>query len=81
MMNRLDPHGRGMAADILALELARARQRINRAKLALESAEEMLDEDCGVAVNLALCSTIRSAQRRVLEARKRLTRIDPASMN
>ena len=81
MIYTLEPHGRGIAADILTLELAEARQRVNQAKLALESAEEMLDENCGVAVNLALCSTIRSAQRRVLEARKRLTKIDPASMN
>ena len=30
------------------MELARARQRLNRAELALERANEMLDEDCGV---------------------------------
>lgn len=37
----------------------------------------MLDGDCGVGINLALCSRIRSAQRRVTEARERLTKIDP----
>lgn len=61
------------------MELARARQRLNRAELALERANEMLDEDCGVGINIALCSRIRSAQRRVVEARSRLTKINPAS--
>ncbi|TPL56936.1 hypothetical protein FJ942_13025 [Mesorhizobium sp. B2-4-2] len=63
--------------ELLELELARARQRIGRAELALKRAEEMLDGDCGVGINLALCSRIRSAQRRVSEARERLTKIDP----
>ncbi|WP_167480783.1 hypothetical protein [Mesorhizobium waimense] len=76
-MYTLEPHGRGIAADLLNLEMARARQRVNRAKLALESAEEMLDDDCGVAVNLTLCGRIRAEQRRVIEARERLTKIDP----
>jgi hypothetical protein len=79
MMYTLEPHGHGMAADIFTLELAKARQFASRAKLALERAEEMLNEDCGVGINIALCSRIRSARRRVIEARERLTRIDPPS--
>ena len=63
--------------DLMNLELARARQSVGRAKLDLERAENLLDEDCGVAVNLALCCRIRSAQRRVVEAKQRLTKIDP----
>ena len=63
--------------EIFNMELAKARQRVNRAELALERAEEMLDEDCGVGINIALCSRIRTAQRRVIEARERLTKIDP----
>ncbi|MGX5842797.1 hypothetical protein ACWGTI_18935 [Mesorhizobium sp. ArgA1] len=67
--------------DLMDLELARARQRVGRAKLDLERAENLLDEDCGVAMNLALCCRIRSAQRRVVEAKKRLTKIDPSKTN
>ncbi|TPI98014.1 hypothetical protein FJ428_25180 [Mesorhizobium sp. B2-8-1] len=63
--------------ELLDMELAQARQRIGRAELALKRAEEMLDRDCGVGINLALCSRIRSAQQRVTEARERLTKIDP----
>ena len=67
--------------DLMNLELARARQSVGRAKLDLERAENLLDEDCGVALNLALCCRIRSAQRRVIEAKKRLTKIDPGRTN
>ncbi|SDA92376.1 hypothetical protein SAMN02927914_04707 [Mesorhizobium qingshengii] len=81
MMYTLEPPGRGIAADILTLELAKARQRVSRAELALERATEMLDEGCGVGINLALCSRIRFAQRRVIEARERLTKIDSTDMN
>ncbi|MDX8449135.1 hypothetical protein [Mesorhizobium captivum] len=65
--------------DYLTLELGRARQRLNRAELVLERANKMLEENCGVGINLALCSRIRSAQQRVAEARARLAKIDPAS--
>lgn len=63
--------------ELLDLELARARQRLNRAELALERANEMLEEDYGVGINIALCSRIRTARRRVVEAKSRLTKIDP----
>ncbi|PBB28043.1 hypothetical protein CK228_13475 [Mesorhizobium sp. WSM4312] len=63
--------------ELFNMELAKARQRVNRAELALERAEEMLDEDCGVGINIALCSRIRTARRRLIEARERLTKIDP----
>ena len=64
--------------DVLNLELARARQRIKRAEISLNHAREMLDEECGVGINLALCGRIRSEQRRVAEARKRLMKIAPS---
>ena len=67
--------------DLMNLELAAARQRVGRAKLDLERAENMLDEDCGVAMNLALCCRIRSAQRRVVEAKQRLKKIEPRRTN
>jgi hypothetical protein len=61
--------------DVLNLELARARQRVKRAEISLDHAEQMLDEECGVGINLALCDRIRSDRRRVEEARKRLMKI------
>ena len=67
--------------DLMNLELARARQSVGRAKLDLERAENLLDEDCGVALNLALCCRIRSAQRCVAEAKQRLTKIDAGWAN
>lgn len=65
--------------DLLNLELAKARQRVKRAENSLKRANELLDKDCGVGINIALCSRIRSEQRRVVEARERLTKIDPVS--
>lgn len=56
----------------LELELATARQRVKRAENSLKCAKEMLHQDCGVGINLTLCGRIRSEQRRVVEARKRL---------
>ena len=63
--------------DHLELELARARQRVMRAELFLTRANEMLDEERGVGISLALCCRIRSGQKRVAEARSRLRHIDP----
>ncbi len=77
MMYTPEHSGRGAMADLMILELAKARQRVKRAESALRRAKEMLDEDCGVGINLALCGRIRAAQRRVIEARERLTKIDP----
>ncbi|PBB69885.1 hypothetical protein CK228_04515 [Mesorhizobium sp. WSM4312] len=54
-----------------------ARRRVKRAEVTLRRAKEMLDEDCGVGINIALCGRIRAAQQRVIEARERLTKIDP----
>jgi hypothetical protein len=65
--------------EFLDMELAIARQRLTRAELSLKRANEMLDEDRGVGINIALCSRIRAARRRVIEARERLTKIDPTS--
>ena len=61
--------------DVLNLELAKARQSIKRAETSLNHAKEMLDEECGVGINLALCDRIRSEKKRVAEARKRLMKI------
>ena len=77
MMYTLEHNGSGAMADLMILELAKARQRVKRAEVTLRRAKEMLDEDCGVGINIALCGRIRAAQRRVIEARERLTKIDP----
>ncbi|MDX8478604.1 hypothetical protein RFN28_08930 [Mesorhizobium sp. VK24D] len=37
----------------------------------------MLDESCGLAVGLALCSRIRAEHRRAKAARRRLLKIVP----
>lgn len=68
-MDIMEPHGHGMAADILTLELANARQRINRTEIALERTEEMLAENV----------VLRSRMRRLVEAADRLVKIDPPS--
>ncbi|TPM28269.1 hypothetical protein [Mesorhizobium sp. B2-3-4] len=65
--------------ELFTLELATARQRLNRAELALERANAMLDEDCGVGINLRLCDRIRAARQRVGEAKARLVNLGPAS--
>ncbi|WP_032925456.1 hypothetical protein [Mesorhizobium loti] len=64
-MDTMEPHGRGLAADILTLEVANARERIDRAEFALERSQEMLAE------NLAL----RSRMRRLVEATDSLVKI------
>lgn len=73
MTNTMEPHGHGMVADILALEVANARQRINRTELAIQRTEEMLAE------NIALRSRIQTAQRRLVETAERLVKISSAT--
>ncbi|RWI29838.1 MAG: hypothetical protein EOQ92_04275 [Mesorhizobium sp.] len=65
--------------EIDRLELAKARLRVKRAENSLKRANELLDQDGGVALNLALCGRIRAEQRRVIDARERLMKIDPNS--
>ncbi|MBZ9777053.1 hypothetical protein [Mesorhizobium sp. CO1-1-8] len=67
--------------EIHSIEAANARLRIRRAENSLKRANDLLDEEGGVALNLALCGRIRAAQRRLIEARARLMTIDPAGTN
>ena len=68
--------------DFLTLEQARESQRLNRAELALERANEMLDEDCGVGINLALCSRMKvSATARRRGQGFAFAKFDPASIH
>lgn len=58
----------------MAALLTMQQQRIKQTELALVLSEKM------VAENLALSSRIRSARRRVVKARGRLTTIDPTAL-
>ncbi|RWG78796.1 hypothetical protein EN836_29580 [Mesorhizobium sp. M1C.F.Ca.ET.193.01.1.1] len=66
-------------AEIFDFELARARLRVKRAERSLNRANELLDDNPGVCISLALCGRIRSEQRRVDEARERMTKLSPVA--
>ncbi|PBB80905.1 hypothetical protein CK218_10875 [Mesorhizobium sp. WSM3879] len=64
--------------ELVVLEMATARQHAKRAELSLKEAEAMLDENCGIAVAIALCNRIRHGQARAKAARRRLRKISDA---
>ncbi|CAN7769588.1 hypothetical protein [Mesorhizobium sp. LjNodule214] len=66
-----------MMLDFYNLERAKARLRVKRAETSLKRTNKLLDQDCGAVVGVALCDSVRSAQRRLIEAKERLTKIDP----
>ena len=79
---RRDGYPKGaVKMDLLTIELARARLRLNEAKEALKCAEQMLDHDCGASVGVALCCRIRHAQQRVDAARIRLSKLHDARIH
>nr|WP_031241057.1 hypothetical protein [Mesorhizobium sp. LNHC220B00] len=57
------------------LELAKARLSVSQAESELKRLERIMDKRYGVGIDLALCDTMRVAQRRVSEAREHLMRI------
>ena len=63
--------------EILKLEVARARQRVDRARRSLNRANE--EESGGAAINLALCNRIRIEQQRVIDARARFVKLNPTA--
>lgn len=63
--------------EIHSFEAANARLRVKRAETSLKRANDLLDEEGGVALNLALCGRIRAEQRRLVAAKERLMTIDP----
>jgi hypothetical protein len=71
----------GQMIEIHSIETANARLRIRRAENSLKRANDLLDEEGGVALNLALCGRIRAAQSRLVAARARLTAIEPTTTN
>jgi hypothetical protein len=63
-----------------SLDLVKARDAVRRAKHSLIEAEKQFDEDCGVGFNLPAINRVRAAERRLEEARARLRKIDPNSI-
>jgi len=66
-------------SDLRSFECAKARATLRGVRLSLRRAEDLLDTNCGVGINLALVGRIRSAEMRVAEARTALHRIDPTA--
>ena len=64
-------------SNLISFDLARARDGVRKAKLALREAEAHYDEHCGVGANLPLISRVRAAERRLEQARAALRKIDP----
>lgn len=67
--------------EVFSIEAADARLRVKRAEISLRRANELLANEYGVALNLALCGRVRAEKRRVVEARQRLAKIDPVRRN
>ncbi|MBZ9775004.1 hypothetical protein [Mesorhizobium sp. CO1-1-8] len=61
--------------EFVDLEIAKARLSVSQAESELKRVERMTDKRYGIGIDLALCETIRDAQRRVSEAREHLTKI------
>ena len=56
---------------------ATARQKLRKAQAALRHAEKLLDQDCGLIVNIALLDRIRIAAQRVDRAQQLVRKVDP----
>ena len=61
----------------ISFDLAKARDAVRKAKLALRQAETDYDEHCSVGSNLPLISRVRVAERRLEQARAALRKVDP----
>ena len=64
--------------NFLSLKCAKARERLRSTRLALSQAEDLLDANCGVGINLALVGRIRAAKKRFVEAEAKLREIEHA---
>jgi hypothetical protein len=65
--------------NLVSFDLAKARDAVRKAKLALREAESHYDEHCGVGSNLPLISRVRIAERRLEKARAALRKLDPGA--
>lgn len=61
----------------ISFDLDKAREKVRKARRALKAAEQYYDEHCGVGSNVSLIDKVRSAERRLEEARAALHRLDP----
>ena len=59
------------------LKYAKARKTLRSTALALSQAEDLLDANCGVGINIALVGRIRAAKQRFAEAKAKLREIEP----
>jgi hypothetical protein len=66
-------------SDILRFECAKARATLRGVKLRLRQAEDLLNLNYGIGINLALIGRIRAAEMSIAEARTTLRRIDPTA--
>jgi hypothetical protein len=66
-------------SNLVSFDLAKARDAVRKARLALRQAETDYDEHCGVGSNLPSMNRIRVAERRLEQARAKLRQIDPDS--
>jgi hypothetical protein len=66
-------------SDIISFECAKARATLRGGKLRLRQAEDLLNINNGIGINLALIGRIRAAEMSVAEARTALRRIDPTA--
>ena len=66
-------------SNLVSFDLAKARDAVRKAKLALREAESHYDEHCGVGANLPLISRVRTAERRLEQARAALRKLDPGA--
>jgi hypothetical protein len=62
--------------NVLGLQYAKAGKTLRTTKLALGRAENLLDANCGVGINIALVGRIRAAKKRFAEAKAKLTEIE-----
>jgi hypothetical protein len=65
--------------NLVSFDLAKAREAVRKAKVALREAESRYDEHCGVGSNLPSMNSIREAERRLEHARAALRKIDPGA--
>jgi hypothetical protein len=62
--------------NVLRLKYAKAGKTLQTTKLALSQAENLLDANCGVGINITLVGRIRAAKKRFAEAKAKLKEIE-----
>ena len=68
-------------AKLIRFERAKAHERLRQAELVLKQARELLNANSGsrgLGINIAVVNKVRSAEKRVAEARAALKKVDPS---